>query len=138
MTRAIVLQLSCHKITDAIMAMLHFETTDTTSDLTHFQQIQTIKVILTVEPVLREKHSKLWLQQTKNAGAPAKLRPPVLSTNPTARSLHSGKQCVVLGALCAQLLENTILQNLCHVDALFAILDVEAIVRQHPQHNKSA
>lgn len=28
--RAIVLQVSCHKITDAIMTMLHFETTDKT------------------------------------------------------------------------------------------------------------
>ncbi len=69
MTRAILLQLSCHKITDAIMAMLHFETTDTTSDLMHFQQIQRIKVILTLEPELREKHSKLRQtkkRQTKN------------------------------------------------------------------------
>lgn len=38
----------------AIMAMLHFETTDTTSGLTHFQQIQRIKVILTLEPELRK------------------------------------------------------------------------------------
>ena len=53
--------------------MLCFETTDTTSDLTHFQQIQRIKVILTLEPELREKHSKLRLRQTKNAGAPAGL-----------------------------------------------------------------
>ncbi len=45
---------------------------------------------------------------------------------------------VVLGTVCAQLFEDTILQNLCHVDALYAILDVEAIVRRHPQHNKSA
>ena len=45
--------------------MLHFETTDMTSDLTHFQQIQRIKVILTLEPELREKHSKLRLWQTK-------------------------------------------------------------------------
>ena len=68
--------------------MLHFETTDTTSDLTHFQQIQRIKVILTVEPELREKHSKLRLRQTKNAGAPAKLRPPVHSTTWRVQHLY--------------------------------------------------
>lgn len=38
--------------------MLHFETTHTTSDLTHFhgQQILGIKVILAIKPELREKH----------------------------------------------------------------------------------